>query len=46
MVSLLPGESTSDSRKVILPGIEMSKRCTLRCVARRLPLGEKVREVL
>ncbi len=45
-MTLLPGESTSDSRKVILPGMSMSKRWVFRCVARRAPEGEKRREVL
>ena len=45
-VSLLPGERTSDSLKVILPGMSMSNRCTFRCVARRSPLGENSRDVL
>ena len=43
---LLPGLRTSDSLKVILPGISISKRCTFLCVASSLPSGENSREVL
>jgi len=46
MVILFPGDRISDSLKVILPGMSMSKRCTFRWVARRAPVGEKVRDVL
>ena len=45
-VILLPGLSTSDSLKVIFPGMSMSKRWSLRCVAMSSPLGEKRRDVL
>ena len=45
-VNLLPGDRTSDSLNVILPGMSMSNRCTFRCVARRSPFGEKRRDVL
>ena len=45
-VTLLPGERTSLSRKVILPGMSMSNRCVFLCVARRFPSGSKSREVL
>lgn len=46
IVILLPGDRTSDSLKVIFPGMSMSKRWTLRWVAINSPDGEKVREVL
>ena len=45
-VSLFPAVSTSDSLKVIFPGMSMSKRCSLRCVAKSLPSGENRSEVL
>jgi hypothetical protein len=45
-VTLFPGDRTSDSLNVILPGILMSKRCTFRCVASSSPVGENMSEVL
>lgn len=45
-MTLFPGDKTSDSLNVILPGISMSKRWTFRCVASSAPVGEKVSEVL
>lgn len=46
MVTLFPGERTSDSWKEILPGMSMSKRWTFLWVARRSPFGENTRLVL
>lgn len=43
---LFPGERTSDSLNVILPGMSMSNKCTFRCVVISSPDGEKVKDVL
>lgn len=45
-VARSPGLSVSLSKKVIFPGISMSKRCAFRCLASRAPSGPKTRQVL
>ena len=45
-VGVEPGLSTSDSINLIFPGMSISKRWIFRCVARSVPVGENVKEVL
>lgn len=46
MVMSDPGDRTSDSVNLILPGMSMSNKWILRCVATSSPLGLNVRDVL
>ena len=46
VVAPSPGVKVSLSKKVILPGMSMSKRCAFLCLASSFPSGPKTRQVL